>query len=108
MTVIIPKMSACDMFRGPENYRSLLVEEWARLALTDVGFLNGILLAACRHMSLNNHPQHRFYMQLAIRFKLVCLRSLSATISAGPSSIKESSIANVIELASDEVLYYKK
>jgi len=92
------------MFQGPE-IRLLLIEQWARLALTDVGFCNGLLLASCRHLSLNNHPQQQFYAQLAIRFKLVCLQSLSATISAGPSFINDSSIANVIELASDEVQF---
>jgi hypothetical protein len=92
----------CHIFQGPEDYRRLLIEEWTRFGLTDAGFLNSLFLAACRHLSLY-HLQQQIYIQLAIQYKLMSLQNLGITISAGPSSVKDSTIANVISLASDEV-----
>lgn len=86
------------------KYLELMRKEWVRLALTDAGFLKGIFLAACRHLS-ENHQQHQF-LQLAIQYKLASVRALSEAISAGMASVSDATIAIVMMLAFDEVSLY--
>jgi hypothetical protein len=100
---VIPQLNVnCDVYEGTEDYRTFLNQELVRLAVTDIGLLNGILLAACRHLTLY-HRQQQVYTQLATHFKLASLRIINATISEGPSSVRGSTVANVIMLACDEV-----
>jgi hypothetical protein len=83
-----------------------MTKDWVRLTLTNVGSLNGILLAACRHLSgyHQQHQQQHHYQQLAILYKLYCVQDLRKAISLEISSlISDGTVANSILLAYDEV-----
>lgn len=79
-----------------------MTREWVRLTLTNAGSLNGIFLAACRHLWMQCRQQ--YYMQLAMQYKLSCVQTLRKTIYAETSScINDSTIAIGLFLAYDEV-----
>lgn len=84
------------------SYLERMAKEWVRLALSDLGFLNGIFLAACRHLS-ENHRQQQFFKQLAIQYKLACVQALNNAISVETSSVSDPTVAKVLVLAWDEV-----
>lgn len=82
--------------------------DWIPLALADAGLLSGMLLAACRHLAVmeRNEKRRRELSTMAIQYKLVCLRSLAATL--GGDTVKgeglgDVALAKVIALGIDEV-----
>ena len=92
----------CEIINRVLRYRSAMMMDWVRLALADVGFLYGLLLASCRHLCVIHQQEHKF-MSLAMQYKLMSLQSLRTTILAGPSSVSKSTVGNAMALASDEV-----
>ncbi|RDW63425.1 hypothetical protein BP6252_10970 [Coleophoma cylindrospora] len=100
---VIPYMNIhCNKLREPERYIDLMTTEWVWITLTNVGALNGVFLAACRHLSeqLQQQPQ---YKQLAFRYKVSCVQNLREAISVEASSlISDSTVALGILLAYDE------
>lgn len=95
----------CNKLRDPSLYIDLMTREWVRLTLTNFGSLNGVFLAACRHL-LQTQPQYRqqYYIQLAIQYKLSSVRALREAILFETSSlISDSTVAIGILLAYDEV-----
>ncbi|RDW57272.1 hypothetical protein BP5796_12722 [Coleophoma crateriformis] len=101
---VIPYMNtACNKLREPERYVDLMTTEWVWITLTNVGALNGVFLAACRHLSSKPLQQQLYYQQLAFQYKVSCVRSLRKAISAEASSlISDSTVALGILLAYDE------
>jgi len=96
----------CNKLKDPKKYLDLMTREWVRLTLTSVGSLNGIFLAACRHLLQYQQQQHQQhdYMQLAIRYKLLCVQALrEAIFSEASSTISDSTVTINILLAYDEV-----
>lgn len=79
--------------------------EWVRLTVTNTGSLDGIFLAACRHLlKTQEEQQQQYFKQLALQYKVSCLESLREAISIDPSSlINDSAVAVGILLAYDEV-----
>jgi len=102
---VIPYMNIhCNKLKDSESFMEFMTKEWVRLTLTNIGSLNGIFLAACRHLFKNQPQQQQYYMQLAIEYKLYCVRALREAISSEISSlISDSSVAIVILLAYDEL-----
>jgi hypothetical protein len=93
----------CNKLNDPAKYLELLSTEWVRLTLTNVGSLNGMFLASCRHL-LENQQQSQNYRQLAIQYKLYCVQALREAITFQMSSlISDSTVAMGILLAYDEV-----
>jgi len=91
----------CNKLVNSERYLDLMTKEWVRLTLTNVGSLNGIFLAACRHLQ---QQQQQYYTKLAIQYKLCCMQALREAISFEISSlISNSTVAIGILLAYDEV-----
>jgi hypothetical protein len=82
-----------------------MMRGWLQLALSDVGFLNGLFLSASRHLS-QNHQSPQSFQKLAIQFRLACMQSVSQDISAGSVAIGDGTVANVLMLAWDEVRAY--
>lgn len=103
------KNSCCDLFNLREAYRQGLLKEWIPLSFTDSGMMSGLLLTACRslHDLYQNGPfQAAPYLQLALKYKLALMRSISSDISKQGeqgASIAELTIAKTIMLAGDEV-----
>ena len=84
-----------------------MTREWIRLALENAGFLSGILLSASRHLSVvhKQRDQQQLFANLAIRFKLASVRTVSEAISSNShgKSFSDSVVAVTIVLAFDEV-----
>lgn len=92
----------CAILGNPRITERQVIEHWVQFSLTDRGLLSTILLAACRNL-MRNHFQEHVFMQLAIQYKLVCLRTINVAISKEASSVDKSTIGKVIALAMDEV-----
>lgn len=94
----------CNKLRDEKRYEELMRTEWVRLTLISTGTLNGIFLAACRHLIKILPQQQQIYTKLAIEYKLHCVRALRQAIADDSlKMISDSSFANVILLAYDEV-----
>ena len=82
-------------------------KEWTKLAVTKDHSLGGLLLIACRHLAGNDQQQpeqQQKYAELAVNYKLFCIRVLNETISAETKAlISDTTIASVVMLACDEV-----
>jgi len=103
LTVVVPYMGAhCNVLRDLIGDGERMTKYWSRLAQHDVGFLDSLLLAACRHLSEKHHNQE-FFRQLAIQYKLASVRLLNEAISAAISPVSDSTISTVLMLAFDEV-----
>ncbi len=93
----------CNGQNGFERYVDLMKTEWVRLTLTNIGSLDGVFLAACRHL-LQNQQQQQYYTQLAVQYKLHCVQALREAISFESSSlISDSTVAINVLLAFDDV-----
>lgn len=103
---VLPYMNiTCNKLKDPKTYLDLMTKEWVRLTLTNVGSLNGIFLAACRHLlQFQQQHQHEYYLQLATHYKLLCLQALREAIFSEKSSmISDSTVTVGILLAYDEL-----
>lgn len=80
-----------------------MLTELIPLALSNSGLLSAILLSACR--SLFKQQQNNYYVELAIFYKLACLRSMSELLAAQNRQVGDSVIAQASLLAADEVSY---
>ncbi len=92
----------CVIFQRLVNCSYLVPLDWVKLSLTDMGLLCSILLASCRYLCVAQHQEPKF-MRLALRYKLASVRQLSAAITEEASSFNDSTVANVLALAIDEV-----
>ncbi|OIW24596.1 hypothetical protein CONLIGDRAFT_685558 [Coniochaeta ligniaria NRRL 30616] len=109
VTSVIPYLNTqCRSLKARGlKFVDCMAKEWVRLALRDASFLNGIFLNASRHLSAI-HPQRdqqQLFADLAVRFKLACVRAVSAAISAdaGTKSFSDSVVAVTIVMAFDEI-----
>jgi hypothetical protein len=106
MRGVIPYMNInCNKLRNSEQFLDLMSREWVRLTLTNTGSLSAVFLAACRHLlKTQKQQQQQYYMQLAIQYKLSCVRALREAIFFEKSLlISDSTVALGILLAYDEV-----
>lgn len=92
----------CPILNEDASYQLVVPMDWVALSLTDKGFLCSIFIASCRHM-LRYQPHEQRFMRLAIQYKLTSLQTLNTTILGSSSSLSDSTVANVIALAIDEV-----
>lgn len=78
---------------------------WLPFVVTDSGLLAGIFLSSCRNLALREHgPQaNHEYSQLAMMYKLECIRSVNEAIAAEGPTITETTIAKTLLLCADEV-----
>lgn len=95
----------CNKLQDPTKYMDLMTREWVRLTLTSTGSLNGVFLAACRHLLKSQQQyQQQYYTQLVIQYKLFCVQALRESILFEMSSlISDSTFAIGVLLAYDEV-----
>ena len=94
--------SFADEPKAVVYYKYRMEVDLVPLSLADQGLLSGMFLAACRSLS-SQHPQKQMFDELALRYKLVCLRALSDSISANSSFLSDMAIVRVIQLATDDV-----
>ncbi|CAG9998562.1 unnamed protein product [Clonostachys byssicola] len=106
----IPCLNAnCNKYLGLKDYADTMTREWIRLAITDSGFIYGVFLSSCRHLSqsFKDDPiegeQH--YMQLATEYKLACLRTVINALPTVQSTLQVdyTTIAKAMLLGLDEI-----
>lgn len=108
--MVIPDQSVnCNRLLSPEKYCQLMKEELTRLLVTRDDSLDSLFLIACRHLTetKSERPEEKgHYVQLALQYKVSCLKSLNKSISQEiekASMISDSTFATAMMLASDEV-----
>jgi hypothetical protein len=105
--VVIPLSSTtCKAFKSAmegAHYGRRMITDWVPFALADIGLLSGMFLAACRDLSLSDHPRKSVFSTMALQYKLACLGALKSAISTDPSAPDDAAVAKVIALVSDEV-----
>jgi hypothetical protein len=102
VTGIIPLMS-CD--EPPLSFFERMTGTWVPHALSEPGLLDIMFLLSCRHLAISS-PQERqqeYYTQLGFKYKLKCLQSLRRAISIETPAFSDSTVAQAIMLAFDEV-----
>lgn len=101
--VVIPsKLSSCPALKNMKDMQEPFVKDWASLALADVGFLSGILIIACRHLCIC-HYRESYFRQLAMEYKVTCVRSLRQAIASSRPFSSNSAVSRGLALAFDEV-----
>ncbi|KAK3357847.1 hypothetical protein B0T25DRAFT_170962 [Lasiosphaeria hispida] len=107
--VVIPASTdTCQSFRESgwgAFFKHRMTVDWVPLALADPGLLSGVLLAACRHLAVVEQDNARRYVfkTMAIQYKLVCLRNLTAALAVESLALGDSAMAKVIALGIDEI-----
>ncbi|KAK5989638.1 hypothetical protein PT974_07892 [Cladobotryum mycophilum] len=101
MRVIIPSGKRHCIHTTTTNvWNSWMYQELMPLALMTPGLLCAILLLTCRNLSREQgNPR---YAQLAIVYKLACLRSLNKILESAERLVNDATIAQVLYLAADE------
>lgn len=89
----------------PVQFSQRMQGIWVPRARAEANLLKIVFLLSCRHLSANYQEQRQrdSFAQLAFRYKLVCLQGLQSAISTESSGLSDSTIAQVIMLAYDEV-----
>ena len=78
-----------------------MLREWVHFSLANPGFLQGILLSACRHLvDREYHAEH--FMAAAATYKIKCVRAVINAINS-PDFDRDSTFASIFVLAFDEV-----
>ncbi|KAK1756652.1 hypothetical protein QBC47DRAFT_297379 [Echria macrotheca] len=107
--VFIPTSArVCDAIKASPDgdyYARHMTVDWVPLALADEGLLSGILITACRDLSgcAFDPAQKRLFAMMAIRYKVICLKALNDALGVESTAVKDSSLAKVITLVTDEV-----
>ncbi|KAK7230041.1 hypothetical protein V2G26_002211 [Clonostachys chloroleuca] len=105
--VVVPYQSVfCNRLWDKAEYRELMRGDWMRLVLARGYSLDALLLIACRHLAANKSLEpdgQQRYMELAVKYKLSCVKGLNETISDEVVSIiSDATVATVVMLACDE------
>ncbi|KAI0141505.1 hypothetical protein BJ166DRAFT_541701 [Pestalotiopsis sp. NC0098] len=102
--IVVPfETRHCQQFTDPESYKHNIATQWVPTAIADMGMLSGIFLYACR--SLHILTKDRYYYELALYYKLECLRLLQEALSspAMTATTMDVIIPRALQLASDEL-----
>ncbi|KZL86877.1 hypothetical protein CI238_09218 [Colletotrichum incanum] len=99
--VIVPNMSIqCPVVNYLDQNHNTIRENWLLFGSTDINFLRGFLLAACRNLSF----QHgELYAEWAIQYKLKYVQDLRESLSADDPAARRTGVPKALVLALDEV-----
>lgn len=103
--VIVPfTIGHCGLFDYPGDHKTQLIREWVGLALTDDALMiAAILLSTCRYI-LQAQPDNLVFVQLALQYKQICLRTLRQEMSNTSTPVNIMTVAKALALALDEVM----
>ena len=93
-------MLNCKVLRGIGD--DSMRENWVKLAITDAGMLNSILLAACRHLSIM-YPERPRIEQSVFFYKAYSLRDLNHDLTSQHMPPSDLTVSKALILAFDEV-----
>ncbi|KAH6894523.1 hypothetical protein B0T10DRAFT_546022 [Thelonectria olida] len=103
VTVVIPNAhSYCNHGDAEALFLVGMKLHWLPMALSDVGLLCGLLLAACRHLTAPSPVASDDYTQMALRYKGVCIKSTNEAVVAEGTSVSDTTIAKALIMSSDE------
>jgi hypothetical protein len=105
---ITPHLGAlCEQYFDPVTFERLAQREWISLLLTRHDTLDAMFLSSARHLA--DHHQKDFkkwlhYDQLAMRYRISCVRALSDAINSEKASkIEDATVVTTLILAIDGV-----
>lgn len=102
--MVIPHLDFhCPVMNHLAEYHAHMRKNWIFFSSTDVDFLQGFLLAACRHLSMV-HVDRNYYAQLATQYKLRYVKSLRQSISAEAQPLSATAVTRALVLAFDELM----
>lgn len=100
--VVVPTLNIqCRNLTNLGESAERMLREWVRLALTDTVVLQGILLAACRHLIERGYQAWKFE-ELAAGYKVRCVRDVIDAIGRKDPDM-DVTFAKIFTLANDEV-----
>jgi hypothetical protein len=100
--VVVPALNIqCTNLKNLGETAERMLREWVQFSLTDHVFLQGILLAACRHLIGRGYHAWRFE-ELAAGYKVQCVRAVIDAIGKTDLDIN-ATFAKIFTLANDEV-----
>lgn len=93
----------CD--EPPLSFFERMTGTWVPHALSETCLLDIMFLLSCRHLSISSPQEQRqeYYTRLGFQYKLKCLQSLRCAISIETPVFSDSTVAQAIMLAFDEV-----
>lgn len=99
---IIPLMRCDD---PPLTFFERMTGTWVPHALSETCLLDIMFLLSCRHLAISSphERQQKYFTQLGFQYKLKCLQSLQYAISIETPVFSDSTVAQAIMLAFDEV-----
>ncbi|KAH8888977.1 hypothetical protein GQ53DRAFT_870684 [Thozetella sp. PMI_491] len=107
VTFVVPNSSSfCDHGNEEHVYLAGMKSHWLPLSFSDPGLLCGIFLTACRSL-MQCAPTEAAggdYAQMALRYRVNCIRSTNAAVTAEGASISNATIAKVLVMCADEYL----
>lgn len=100
--VVLPYLNFhCPVLKNVGESSEYMRKNWIFFSSTDADFLQGFLLAACRHLSMVNLDGD--YAQFAIQYKLRYIRSLREAICSDNPSSCRIAVTKALVLTLDEV-----
>lgn len=100
--VVLPYLNFhCPVLKNMGESGEYMRKNWIFFSSTDTDFLQGFLLAACRHLSMVNLDGD--YAQFAIQYKLRYIQSLRQAISSDNPSSCRIAVTKALVLTLDEV-----
>jgi hypothetical protein len=84
-----------------EGFIAIQLKYWIPFALSDHGLIAGLLLQSCRSLEALNPCQS--YTKMSTEYRLQCIQSTNAALSANSMQISDATIAKVMIMASEEV-----
>ncbi|KAH8658537.1 hypothetical protein BGZ61DRAFT_371055 [Ilyonectria robusta] len=101
--VVLPYLNFhCPVLKNVGESSEYMRKNWIFLSSTDADFLQGFLLAACRHLSMVNLDGD--YAQFAIQYKLRYIQSLRQAISSDNPSSCRIAVTKALVLTLDEIM----
>ncbi|KAI1746711.1 hypothetical protein F4782DRAFT_41216 [Xylaria castorea] len=102
--VVVPfTIGHCGLFDYPGDHKTQLLREWVGLAITDdTLMIAAILLSTCRYI-LQVQPGNLIFVQLALKYKQICLQTLRQEMSNTSAPVNIMTVAKALALAVDEV-----
>ncbi|TEA15687.1 hypothetical protein C8034_v002283 [Colletotrichum sidae] len=101
--IVFPRVrDSCPIVNYIDKDEHYIRDNWILLGSIDVDFLNGFLLAACRHLSIVEKEKE--YAGLAIEYKLRNIRGLRESILGDSLTASRSAVTRALVLACDDLM----
>ncbi|KAH6880359.1 hypothetical protein B0T10DRAFT_581623 [Thelonectria olida] len=101
--VVAPNMKThCPLMTYLGGRHSYVKNNWILVSSTNIDFLRGFLLAACRDLSMMSSKTE--YSELAIQYKLTYVQNLREAMLCGDQVSRQTAVTRALVLAFDEIM----